>query len=208
MSTLSKTENRVLQAQARESLKGKWGLGVGTTAVFMLAMIAIQAIPVAGWVISILIGGSMSIGLVSFALSLSRKQDAMLVQIFSGFQKFGVGLGAYVLQAIFVLLWLLLLIVPGIIAALSYSMTYFIIAEDKNNIGPLEAITKSKEMMRGNKWKLFCLGFRFIGWVLLSILTCGIGFLWLLPYMITSFALFYDDLKINNGAAVESPITS
>lgn len=201
MSTLSSTENRVLMAQARESLKNRWGLGIGTTVVFMLVMIAIQLIPVAGWIISLLISGSMSIGLAAFALSLSRKQDARLSQIFSGFQKFGVGLGAYLLQLIFVVLWSLLLIIPGIIAALSYSMTYYIIAEN-DSVGPLEAITKSKEMMRGNKWKLFCLGFRFIGWALLCILTLGIGYLWLFPYIIVSFAQFYNDLKENSGVNV------
>jgi len=52
----------------------------------------------------------------------------------------------------------------------------------------LDAITKSKEMMRGNKWKLFCLGFRLFGWGLLCILTFGIGFLWLYPYMMVSFS--------------------
>jgi uncharacterized membrane protein len=151
-------------------------------------------IPVVGWIISILIGGPMSIGIAIFTLSFSRKQDAQLAQIFEGFQNFRVGLAAYLLIAIFVILWMLLLIVPGIFAALSYSMTYFIIA-DNNSIGSLDAITKSKEMMRGNKWKLFCLGFRFFGWGLLSILTFGIGFLWLYPYMMVSFAQFYDDIK-------------
>jgi hypothetical protein len=73
-------------------------------------------------------------------------------------------------------------------------MTYYIIAEN-DSIGPLEAITKSKEMMRGNKWKFFCLGFRFLGWGVLCILTLGIGFLWLFPYMIVSYAQFYDDIK-------------
>lgn len=58
----------------------------------------------------------------------------------------------------------------------------------------------------GNKWKLFCLGFRFFGWALLCILTLGIGFLWLFPYMIVSFAQFYDDLKENNGVTVETQI--
>ena len=194
MSTLSATTNRVLMAQARDSLNGKWGLAIGTYIVFMLIMIPIQFIPFAGFIISILISGAMAIGLAIFALSLSRKQNANLSQIFNGFQKFGVGLGAYILQTIFVMLWMLLLIIPGIIAALSYSMTYYIIAEN-DSIGPLEAISKSKEMMRGNKWKLFCLGFRFFGWALLCMLTLGIGFLWLAPYMFVSYAQFYDDLK-------------
>ena len=73
-------------------------------------------------------------------------------------------------------------------------MTYYIISEN-DSIGPLEAITKSKEMMQDNKWRFFCLGLRFTGWGLLCILTCGIGFLWLVPYMYVSFAQFYDNLK-------------
>jgi uncharacterized membrane protein len=194
MLTLSTTENRILMAQARESLRDKWGLAIGTFVVFTVIMIPIALIPGAGWIIAILIGGPMSIGLAIFTLSVSRKQDSQLAQIFEGFQKFSVGLGAYILKAIFTILWMLLLIVPGIIAALSYSMTYFIIAED-DSIGSLDAITKSKEMMRGNKWKLFCLGFRFFGWGLLCILTFGIGFIWLYPYMMVSFAQFYEDIK-------------
>ena len=194
MSTLSATENRILMAKARDSLKGKWGIAIGTYVVFMLISIAVQLIPVAGGLISILITGAMSIGMVSFALSLSRKQEAKLSQIFDGFQKFGVGLGAYILQMIFVILWSILLIIPGFIALFSYSKTFFLIAENES-IGPLEAIKKSKEMMRGNKWKYFCLWFRFFGWGLLCILTLGIGFLWLAPYIIVSSAQFYDDLK-------------
>ncbi len=207
MSTLSITENKVLMAKARESLKGKWGLAIGTTVVFMLITIGVQFIPVIGFIISMLISGAMSIGLAIFALSLSRKQDAKLSVIFDGFQKFGVGLGAYLLMTLFVILWFVLLIIPGIIAAISYSMTYYIIAEN-DSIGPLEAITKSKEMMRGNKWKFFCLCFRFLGWALLCIITFGIGYLWLFPYMIVSFAQFYDDLKENNEVTVEPQIAT
>ena len=73
-------------------------------------------------------------------------------------------------------------------------MTYFIIAED-TSISAFEAIKNSKKMMKGNKWKLVCLGFRFIGWFLLAILTFGVGFIWVGHYMYVSYAKFYDDLK-------------
>jgi uncharacterized membrane protein len=63
------------------------------------------------------------------------------------------------------------------------------------SIGALEAITKSKEMMRGNKAKYFFLGCRFIGWAIVCILTLGIGFLWFYPYIMVSLAKFYEDLK-------------
>src|ERR1035437_5321331 len=194
METLSTTENSILMAQARECLRDKWGLVIGTFVLYTVIIIPISLIPVVGWIISILIGGPMSIGIAIFTLSVSRKQEAQLAQIFEGFQKFSVGLAAYLLIAVFVILWMLLLIVPGIIAALSYSMTYYIIV-DNDSIGALDAITKSKEMMRGNKWKLFCLCFRFFGWILLCVLTLGIGFLWLYPYMVVSIAQFYEDIK-------------
>lgn len=193
MDSLSRTANRDLMAQARESLRGKWGLAIGTIVVFAIISCAVQMIPKTGGIGGFIITGPMSVGLVIFSLALSRGQDARLPQIFEGFQKFGVALGAYLLMVLFVFLWTLLLIIPGIIAQYAYSQVFYIIAEEPG-IGPLQAIRKSKEMMRGNKWKLFCLNLRFIGWALLCILTFGIGFLWLAPYIIISQAKFYDDI--------------
>lgn len=75
-------------------------------------------------------------------------------------------------------------------------MIFYIIA-DNNSIGAMEAIDKSKAMMDGYKWKYFYFALRFLGWALLCILTLGIGFLWLIPYMQVSMAKFYDDVKAN-----------
>jgi len=188
------TENSVLMKQARETLSGKWGLAVGTFFVYFLIVSAIQVIPIAGPIISLLIAGPMAVGLALFCLSIARNKDAELNQLFEGFKKYGVALGAYVLMIVFVILWMFLLIIPGIIAALSYSMTFYILADD-NSIGAMEAIDKSKKMMDGYKWKYFCLGLRFFGWVLLCILSLGIGFLWLMPYIHVTSAKFYDDIK-------------
>ncbi|MBV1888515.1 MAG: DUF975 family protein, partial [Urechidicola sp.] len=88
--------------------------------------------------------------------------------------------------------------IPGIIAALSYSMTFFIIADDES-IKPMDAIDESKRMMDGHKWKLFEMYIRFFGWSVLCLLTLGIGFLWFIPYMHVSLAKFYDDLKKNDN---------
>jgi len=99
-------------------------------------------------------------------------------------------------MSLFILLWSLLLIIPGIIAALSYSMTFYILADD-NSIGAMDAINKSKKMMYGYKWKYFCLGLRFLGWAILCILRLGIGFLWLSPYVHVSVTKFYEDIKEN-----------
>lgn len=204
MSSLSMTANRDLMAQARASLSGKWGLAVGAYVILVIIMGAVQIIPAVGFVGVYIIGGPMMLGMVIFALALSRGQDVRLAQIFDGFQKFGVALGAYLLMLLFVFLWLLLLIIPGIIATYAYSQTFYIIAEEPG-IGPLQAIRKSKEMMRGNKWKLFCLNLRFIGWALLCILTFGIGSFWLAPYIIISHAKFYDDVA-HPAAAAEAVV--
>lgn len=192
-----KTENVVLMQMAKESLKGKWGLAIGTIVVYLLIVLCIQEIPIVGAIASLIIAGPFALGLAYFSLSISRNQEAKLEQIFQGFNNFGTALSAYLLMIGFILLWTLLLIIPGIIAAMSYSMTVYIIADD-NSIGAMDAIDKSKKMMDGYKWKLFRLGLRFLGWSLLCILTLGIGFLWLMPYMQVSLAKFYDDVKANS----------
>ena len=96
-------------------------------------------------------------------VNIARNKDAKIEQLFEGFRNFGTSILAYVLMVLFIILWTILLIIPGIIAAISYSMTFFIIAEDET-ICAYEALKKSKEMMNGHKWKFFCLGFSFFGW--------------------------------------------
>jgi uncharacterized membrane protein len=211
-----KTPNKVLMREARKALKGKWGLGVKATLVSVLFSFVVGFIigfifgfwfsvfgqhtvpksvqPIINLIEGILIGGPIAYGLSLLYLSISRNQEATLPQIFEGFGKWARYAATYLWILLFVVLWTLLLIVPGIIAAYSYSQTYFILVDDET-ISPRDALRKSKEMMKGNKWKLFCLGLRFIGWGLLSILTLGIGFLWLIPYARTSFAKFYEDIK-------------
>ena len=190
---VSKTENKTLMLQARESLKGMWGLAVGVTIVYILIAMIAGSIPRIGFLISLIITGPLVLGYAIFILAVSRKQNPAFAQLFDGFKRFVLALQTYILQAVFILLWTLLLIIPGIIAALSYSMAFFLLV-DNENIKPMEAINKSKELMKGNKGKLFCLGLRFLGWIILGIVTLGIGFLWILPYMAVSVAKFYDDI--------------
>ena len=87
----------------------------------------------------------------------------------------------------------ILALIPAIIAQFRYSMTYFVINATPG-IGPMTAIQRSSQIMRGNKWKLFCLQCRFIGWSILCLFTLGIGFLWLTPYIMTSQGAFYEEL--------------
>ena len=97
-------------------------------------------------------------------------------------------------MSILIGLWSLLLLIPGIIKAFSYAMTSFII-EEYPELSSTEAIHRSRMMMRGHKFDLFWLELSFIGWGFLCLLTAGIGFFWLIPYMETSIAAFYEEVK-------------
>ena len=97
-------------------------------------------------------------------------------------------------MSILIGLWTLLLIIPGIIKSFSYAMTPFIVDEFPE-LSCTEAIHRSRMMMRGHKFDLFWLWLSFIGWGILCILTAGIGFIWLIPYMETSMASFYEEVK-------------
>lgn len=193
-----KTENKVLMQMAKDSLRNNWGKAVGVSFITMVIFTVFGFLEEAGSIITLLIVGPFSLGLVVFYLAISRGQEAKIEQIFFGFNLFTKALGAYLLMILYIFLWSLLLIVPGIIATYSYSMVFFILADD-NNIKVKDALRKSKEIMNGYKLKYFYLNLRFIGWGILSLLTLGIGFLWLIPWMQTSQAKFYDDIKSKNS---------
>ena len=106
------------------------------------------------------------------------------------------------LMYIFIFLWSLLLVIPGIVKSFSYAMTPFIL-EERPELSANEAIDHSRAMMKGHKFDLFWLILSFIGWLILSVFTLGLGLIWLIPYMQTAMAGFYEDVKadyeINGG---------
>lgn len=123
-----------------------------------------------------------------------ESQKPRIETLFEGFNNFKSAFVLNLLIGVFVFLWSLLFIIPGIIAGISYSQAFFILV-DEPEIGAYEAIKKSKQMMMGKKGKYFMLSLSFLGWALLCVVTLGIGFLWLAPYMQTTFAQFYQDIK-------------
>ena len=100
------------------------------------------------------------------------------------------------LVVVFTFLWSLLFVIPGIVKGYSYALTPYILIDDPQ-ISIRDAVRKSQRMMSGQKFNLFYLQLSFIGWWILSILTGGIGFLWLIPYYTTSMAVFYRNLRDN-----------
>lgn len=183
-----------LRLAARNQLKGQWGSAILISAIFMLISGVPNAIHYAGPVISTVLAGPLTLGIISCFLKLVRKESFKFENLFDGFKNFISSFILQILITLFVFLWALLLVIPGIIAGYRYSMSFYILY-DNPNIGAMEALNLSKKIMMGNKWRLFCLHLSFIGWGFLCILTLGIGFLWLIPYINTSVANFYESVK-------------
>ena len=128
--------------------------------------------PLSG-IYSLLVTGAMDLGLTLFFLAMFRRQIVGIGDVFLGFERYGKALGLFLFQGLFILLWSLLFIVPGIIAAIRYSQAFFILADDPNK-GIRQCMDESKMMMRGNKAKYFCLSLSFIGWGILASIPAGV----------------------------------
>lgn len=206
-----------LKLEAKNKLRGNWGWAVGLTAA-VLFITWLLAVPASIKTISIrpdVMTFSSSVGWTTigslfssfFALSLSitflrfmrGHKDNFLDSLFAVFTKgrFVPELLAYLLQYLYICLWTLLLVIPGIIKEYSYAMTTYIVndlVESGQEVHYNEVITASRNLMRGHKWQLFMLRLSFLGWLILSLFTLGIGYLWVVPYMQTTEANFYRNL--------------
>ena len=227
--------------EARKKLKGAWGEMVGAEFICWLPVLVIgliaesirQAVTysdgslldtIAFYFLLCPITGPLAVGLAGIYLARIRGGEISVINIFDGFNNYWRSVFLRLSEGIFLLFWILLLIVPGIIKSLSYSMSYFIM-RDNPGVRSLQAITKSRQMMKGFKGKLFMLYLSFAGWLLLCLLPVFIGFrqlfsargfydsqsvtsvFWLLfavtcvcvlilsPYVSLAKAAFYENLK-------------
>ena len=211
-----------LRYRARQSLAGKWGnaiLAALVAAVLggllagsgfqinideeiqaslprLLQMYLVTAASVGGalGVVQFILGGVIELGYARFLLKQHDGEDPQVNELFSQFDRFGAGFCQRLLRGIYVFLWTLLFIIPGIVASLKYAMTPFIMAENPNMTAS-QAIDVSKELMEGHKGDLFILNLSFFGWGVLSALTLGIGSLWLNPYINAAQAAFYRSIR-------------
>ena len=192
-------ENKEIRAIARGELKGNWTQPVLCTLVYLLVGAGIAVIPFVGSIAALLVTVPLSFGFILTFLGFMRNENRteMVGQPFKVFNEYGRYLGGSLLVSIFTILWALLLIIPGIIKAYAYAMTPYIM-KDQPELSAVDCIDRSMSMMNGYKWKLCLLDLSFIGWWLLSILTLGIGSLWLSPYVYCSRAQFYEELKQRN----------
>ena len=162
---------------------------------FMILMSVLSFITLVFLILHFTIGGAITLGYVKFHLNLLDHKPASLADLFSEFKRFGAGFMMQMLRSAYIFLWSLLFFFPGVYAAYGYAMTPYILMENPE-MSANDAITKSKELMHGNRWRLFCLEISFIGWSFLAMfLTLGLGYFVLKPYMESSFAAFYREIK-------------
>jgi len=139
--------------------------------------------------------GPFGAGMAQFFLRLVRGEQPGIGTMFLGFSKFLRNIRVWLLQVIFVLLWAVLLIVPGVVAALRYSMVWFVLA-DEPELTAREALDRSKALTKGRLGDLFVLAASFFWWLCFGIVTLGIGFLYVVPYVQTTWALVYEGLRV------------
>ena len=195
-------ENSKIMKEAYASLKGKWGLAIGGNLLVGLIVVAVALV---GWRIagqdwganltSLIFSPPLAIGMTIFSLNIYRDNNPEIDNLFIPFKTNWVNsILAYFMMGALVAVGFILLIIPGIIAALMFSQVFFIMGEDKE-IQAYDALVDSLNMMKGYKWKLFKIWLRLFGLSILCIFTLGIGFIWLSPYQNVVFATFYDDIK-------------
>lgn len=213
-----------IRQTARENLTGNWGISVGAALVaailggiiagggsgvnFNINADTVRNLPPALWgvfmplvsmagllgLVSFLLGGVVELGYARFLMKQCRRQELQFSDLFSQFDRFGTGFAQHFLRTLYVVLWSLLLVIPGIVKAYSYAMTPFLL-EEHPEMTASEAIKASMKLMDGHKMDLFLLSLSFIGWQILACLTVGIGFLFLNPYMNAAYTVFYRSIS-------------
>ena len=152
--------------------------------------------------VNLILGGVIQIGYAQYLLKQQDREINSVKDLFSQFDRFGQGFLQLFLRNLYIFLWGLLFLIPGLVKSFAYAMTPFLMAEDPT-LTANEAIKLSQEKMRGHKGELFWLGLTFFGWSLLAVLTGGVGYIFLNPYVNAAYAAFYRD-KISPKTATVS----
>ena len=149
------------------------------------------------FVIGLIFIGVFAIGSTRFVLDFVRRQDEQpnIMKVFSGFtdNHLGDNIILGILMWLYIFLWSLLFIIPGIIKSYSYAMAYYI-KLDHPEMEANQCITESRKLMKGHKWQLFVFDLSFIGWYIVGMLCLGVGTLWVDAYKATARAEFYRSL--------------
>lgn len=194
-----------LKSRARMQLRGKWGISVIAFLIYsvIIGMSAskeigdyfdINKLVVFTNAVGFLLGGLITVGISKFSLNLVRGKEISINDLFSNFDIYLKTLGLYILSGICIFIGTLFFVIPGVIIAIMFSQAYYILSEDKEK-SITQCLRESSELIRGYKWDYFVLELSFIGWWIVSILTLGIGSLWVVPYQGITETNFYLELK-------------
>jgi uncharacterized membrane protein len=188
-------DRKKLKAEARKAIDGKiWIL----VAIYLVAIVVICALSYLTFGIgAILLAGGLYISLAAIFLAVVNKNKKPAVEdVLIGYKdgNFGRGLVGYIRYEVFVLLWSLLLIVPGVVKSYAYAQMFYLLA-DNPKLDPGEAQKKSIAMMNGHKGEMFLLHLSFIPWFLLVGITCGLAMIYVGPYFEATMAKYYNYLK-------------
>lgn len=157
------------------------------TAIFIFSLIA--------FLINVFVFNPLKVGCLSFFKENYKTKNGSINEIGSGFQNYKRVWVTLLLQDVFLFLWTLLFIIPGLIKSYSYRMVPYIV-RDNPEMSSKEIITRSREMMDGHKWEVFVFDLSFILWILFGIGTFGLGLVfWTAPYMNNAAAGIYLELK-------------
>ena len=187
-----------LKTKAKSQIRGKIGiLFVITLIISLISGVAgaiLSFIPAGSVISSVIITPAFVISVIRVYLNLVNGVQPSVGDAFSGFDDFWSAFKVTFLVGLFTFLWSLLFIIPGIIKSFSYSMSTYILAENKGKKA-LDCINESKAITNGHKMDLFVLGLSFIGWGFLCTITFGIAAIWVVPYMNATYANAYNSLK-------------
>lgn len=177
-----------LKRLAKQQLKRNWGIALG--AITLCSAMSVAALIIGGPALA----NVVSVGFVAAYMAIIRTGKANISSVFDGWKSFGPAFIAGILVPLYTFFWSLLFWIPGIIKSYAYAMTNYVI-KDNPDMTANEAITESRRLMRGNKWRLFIMDLSFIWWDILCVLTLGILTIYVVPYKLAARAAFYDAVK-------------
>lgn len=199
---MTKTERITLKEKAKAQIKGHIGVLFAVTIIVAAITAALNTTTVdiedvwkkiPTMVVSILVTPAFLLGTIYVYIDLVGNKEVKATRVFDGFNSYGRAILLALLQGVFTFLWALLLIVPGIIKAISYSQGMYLIATHPE-MSASEAMNESKRMMQGHKWEYFVLILSFIWWGLLFVVSCGIASIYVTPYFQATLTDYYYDL--------------
>ena len=183
-----------IKTQAKSNFHAQYGISVGAYILFMVLIGALS------WTFfgTLLLIPAFIVGYAFFSVCIYKGEPGDIGGMFNaGFSDYARNLGGVLWMWLFTFLWTLLFVIPGIVKYFSYFMTPYILADSKN-VSATQALTLSMRMTKGYKGAIFVMYLSFIGWMLLSMLTCGVlQLLYVGPYMKASLAGMYVELKKN-----------